>query len=238
MLGGRLLVAFRDGLFTLDLPSSVRERLCEPPYDAAVERFNDGKADAQGRFWVGSIFEPRSSASAALYRWDGAGQGLRRIAGGITVSNGLAFSPDGRRMLWSDTFSHRIFALDIDPASGAVLQQRVWAEFAPKPTSGALQGYGGRPDGAAMDVQGNCWVAMFEGQRLLCLSPTGAVLHELPLPVRCATMPCLGGPDLCTLFVTTAREKRPAEELALQPWAGQVLMARVPVPGLPVNFVR
>jgi sugar lactone lactonase YvrE len=89
-----------------------------------------------------------------------------------------------------------------------------------------------------MDVQGNCWVAMFEGQRLLQLGPDGSVLRQLDLPVRCATMPCFGGADLRTLYVTTARDKRPAEELALQPLAGCVLSARVDVPGLPVDFAR
>ena len=77
---------------------------------------------------------------------------------------------------------------------------------------------------------------MFEGQRLLRLSPAGEILHELRLPVRCATMPCFGGDDLRTLYVTTSRENRPAAELAAQPLAGCVLQMRVEVPGLPVNF--
>ncbi|TXH58338.1 MAG: SMP-30/gluconolactonase/LRE family protein, partial [Burkholderiaceae bacterium] len=80
------------------------------------------------------------------------------------------------------------------------------------------------------------WVAMFEGQRLLRLSPAGEVLREVKLPVRCATMPCFGGADLKTIYLTTAREKRPAAELAAQPWAGCVLAFEVDVPGLPVNF--
>ena len=82
----------------------------------------------------------------------------------------------------------------------------------------------GRPDGATVDSQGNYWCAMFEGQRLLKLSPAGTVLEELALPVRCPTMPCFGGDDLRTLYVTSAR--------------AHVIAARVEVPGLPVNFVR
>jgi sugar lactone lactonase YvrE len=79
---------------------------------------------------------------------------------------------------------------------------------------------------------------MFEGQRLLRLRPDGSVERELPLPVRCPTMPCFGGEDGRTLFVTTARENRPADELTAQPLAGCVLTLRVDVPGLPVNFAQ
>ena len=96
----------------------------------------------------------------------------------------------------------------------------------------------GRPDGAAMDSEGAYWVAMFEGQRLLRLSPDGEVLREVRLPVRCATMPCFGGPHLRTIYITTARENRPAAELLDQPLAGCVLALDVDVPGLPVHFAR
>ena len=99
-----------------------------------------------------------------------------------------------------------------------------------------LAGYGGRPDGAAVDAEGAYWVAMYEGQRLLRLAPDGALLQEVPLPVRCPTMPCFGGADLRTLYITTARHGRPAAELEAQPLAGRVLTMAVDVPGLPVNF--
>lgn len=234
--GGELLLAMRDGLFRFDPASGQRQLLAPPPYGTAHERFNDGKVDPQGRLWVGTIYEPRNPALASLYRW--AGGRLDRMAGDVTVSNGLAFSPDGRVMYWSDTTAHRICALDLDATEGTVSGQRVFAQFAPKQPGQDLATYGGRPDGAAVDVEGAYWVAMFEGQRLLRLACDGRVLQELPLPVRCPTMPCLGGPDLRTLYVTTARQNRPAAELAAQPWAGCVLQMRVDVPGLPVNFGR
>ncbi len=234
MLGGRLLLAMRDGLWVFDTVSGERERLAAPPYDPTVERFNDGKADPQGRFWVGSMYEPRTRAAAALYRWS---QGrLDRMAGDATVSNGLAWSPDGSTMLWSDTKTHLIHAFDFDGATGSLSRQRVIARFTPRAEGQSLETYGGRPDGAAVDAEGGAWYAMFEGQRLLRLAPDGQVLREVRLPVRCATMPCFGGADLKTLFITTARSNRPAEELAAQPLAGRVLTLRVDVPGLPVNF--
>lgn len=234
LLGGDLLLAMRDGLWRFSPATGQRQRLCAPPYDPAAERFNDGKADAQGRFWVGTIYEPRDPPLAALYRWS---QGeLTRMAGEVTVSNGLAFSPDGHTLYWSDTKAHRVHALNLDPSDGSLSGQRVFAQFPPKPAGQALDAYGGRPDGAAMDSEGAYWCAMFEGQRLLRLAPDGQVLREVRLPVRCATMPCFGDADLKTLYVTTSRENRPADELAAQPLAGRVLRLRVEVPGLPVNF--
>ena len=236
LLGGGLMLAMRDGLWRFDTTTGTRDRLAAPPYDARQERFNDGKADPQGRFWSGTIFEPRTSASAALYRW--AARKLERIAGDVTVSNGLAWSPDGRTLYWADTKAHTVRAFDFDPAEGTLARARVFVQFPVKAEGQDLSTYGGRPDGAAVDRDGAYWVAMFEGQRLLRLAPDGTVLQEVPLPVRCPTMPCFGGPDLRTLYVTTARENRPAAELEAQPLAGCVLSLQVDVPGLPVNFAR
>lgn len=234
--GGRLMLAQRDGIFVFDPERGERTRVAAPPYDTATVRFNDGRADPQGRFWVGTIFEPRTAPQAALFRL--AEGRLDRIAGDVTVGNGLAFSPDARTAYWADTAAHRIDAFDFDASTGALSRRRVFAQFATKVAGEDLSGYGGRPDGAAVDVEGALWVAMFEGQRLLRLAPDGHVLQALSLPVRCPTMPCFGGADLRTLYVTTARDKRPAEELAAQPLAGSVLVTRVAVPGLPVNFAR
>lgn len=243
LLGGGLLLAMRDGLFRFDPGTGQRALLAAPPYDPAEERFNDGRADPHGRLWVSTIFEPRTAPRAALYRFDGTPRGageprLSRMAGDATVGNGLAFSPDARTLYWSDTTSHRIFAFDFDLAAGTLSRQRVLVQFAAKVEGQPLAAYGGRPDGAAIDAEGALWVAMFEGQRLVRLSARGDLLQEFPLPVRCPTMPCFGEPDLKTLYVTTSREKRPADELAAQPLAGQVLSLRVAVPGLPVQFAR
>lgn len=236
VMGGGLLLALRDGLVHFDSSTGRQRPLCKPPYDPSCERFNDGKADPGGRFWVGTIYEPRQPAKAALYCYS-RGE-LDRQADGVTVSNGLAWSPDGRTMYWSDTTSHTVFALDIDPGNGELSNRRVFARFAQRGAGQPLDAYGGRPDGAAVDVEGGLWIAMFEGRRLLRLDPSGRVDREVHLPVRCPTMPCFGGPDLRTLYVTTARHNRNAFELAQQPWAGHVLSMRVEVPGLPVNFAR
>lgn len=234
--GGDLVLAMRDGIHRFHPPTGKRTRLTPPPYDPALERFNDGKADPQGRFWVGTIYEPREPAKASLYCFHD--HRLNRKADGITVSNGLAFSPNGRTMFWSDTKAHTIFAFDFDAQDGSLSRRRVFAQFPLKQPGQDLSTYGGRPDGAAMDAEGCYWVAMFEGGRVLRLSPAGELLAELHLPVRCPTMPCFGGADLRTLFITTARENRPPDEIAREPLAGCVLQLRVDVPGLPANFAR
>jgi len=231
---GQLLMAMRDGLWRFDPQTGVRKRLAEPPYDPAKERFNDGKCDPQGRFWVGTIYEPRDAAKATLHCWNGAK--LVKRADNATVGNGLAWSPNGRTLYWSDTKAHTIYAFDFEPTSGELSGRRVFASFPVKQDGQSLDSYGGRPDGAAVDAEGCYWVAMFEGQRLLRLSPVGELLREVRLPVRCATMPCFGGADLKTIYITTSREKRPAAELIAQPMAGCVLALDVDVPGLPVNF--
>ena len=237
LMEGGLLLALREGLLRFDPAGGDATPLpVKLPYDPRHERFNDGKADAQGRLWVGTIYEPRDSAAAALYRY-AAGK-FDRMADGVTTSNGLAWSPDARTLYWADTKAHTVFAFDFERAGGAISNQRVFVQFPVKAADQALAAYGGRPDGAAVDAEGGYWVAMFEGARLLRLGPDGVVTREVALPVRCPTMPCFGGPDLKTLYVTTSRDQRPADELAREPLAGCVLQLRVEVQGLPANMAR
>jgi sugar lactone lactonase YvrE len=112
-------------------------------------------------------------------------------------------------------------------------------QFEAKPagwSSASAQRYQGRPDGATVDGEGCYWVAMFEGGQLLRFSALGEQLSALPVPVQCPTMPCFGGDDLRTLFVTSARRGRPADELEQRPASGQVIAMRAEVSGLPVHF--
>lgn len=233
--GGGLAVAQRNGLWRLDTQTGAHTQLAAAPFDSALQRFNDGKPDAQGRLWVGTIDDARAP-HAGLYRYaDGC---FEAVADGIVTSNGLAWSLDQRKLYWSDTKAHEIYLLDFDAASGAIGERQLFAKFAPRAAGQDLDQYGGRPDGAALDVEGCYWVAMYEGQRLLRLSPQGQVLRELRLPVRCPTMPTFGGADLRTLYITSASEGRPADELAAQPWAGCMLQVRVEVAGLPANLLK
>ncbi len=250
--GGGLVLALRSGIYRAREWRGPLQRLASAPYDTAHIRFNDGKADPQGRFWAGSYCEDKSPR-AELYCLDArphsaraavAPPGLRRMAGDAargyaTGANGLAWSPDNRVLYWADTAAHVVRAWDWDGAANTLRGERVFHQFAGKAAGDGASGtppYQGRPDGAAVDVQGNYYVAMYEGACIKKLSPQGVLLASIPVPALCPTMPCFGGEDLQTLYVTTARHGRPAPELAGLPLSGCVLSMRVDVPGLPVNF--
>ena len=240
---GGLVIALRDGIYRADQWGGELRLLHRFAYDSSRIRFNDGKADVLGRFWAGTLCEVRTSTAAELFVLDcrdGRPPEAHRMAGHATVANGLAWSPDDGTVYWSDTQTQTIRAWDWEAESNSMSNQRVFQQFAPKPEGwvSGMPGYGGRPDGAAMDTLGNYYAAMFEGGQLLKFAPTGELLARIPTPVLCPTMPCFGGDDLRTLYITTAREKRPAAELASMPESGCVFSMRVDTPGLPVNFFR
>ncbi len=245
---GGLVLALREGVYRALHWGGTLEKIVPAPFDTTTTRFNDGKCDALGRLWAGTVYEPRNARLAELYCIDARGTVEQHTAprvaskqGDAVVANGLAWSPDNTRLYWADTTHHVIYVWDWEAVTSAMTNRRVFHQFASKPVAWTTHmaqagSYGGRPDGSAVDVQGNYYVAMFEGQRLLKFASTGELLAEIPTPTRCTTMPCFGGEDLKTLFITTASYNRSAEELVAQPLAGHVFSMRVEVPGLPVNF--
>ncbi len=240
---GGLVIALRDGIYRAPQWAGALRLMRRFDHDTGTTRFNDGKADPLGRFWAGTMYEPRTMAAAELFALDcrdGRPLQVQRMAGDATIANGLAWSPDGRTVYWSDTPGHVIRAWDWDAQANTLARERVFQQFPHKPDDwqSGMPGYGGRPDGASVDAQGNYYAAMFEGARLLKFSPSGVLLAEIPTPAQCPTMPCFGGEDLRTLFITTARHNRPQHELQRLPQSGCVFSTRVDTPGLPVNFFR
>lgn len=246
---GGLVVALRDGVYSALQWGGPLHLLAPASHDIASFRFNDGKADPMGRFWAGTVNERRDAATAQLYCLDtqhrpgSVAARLQPRAAGATVANGLAWSPDARTLYWADTSSHTVRAWQWDAASNHLSEERVFYQWPDKPAKWAADApvnppYAGRPDGAAVDAEGNYFIAMYEGAQVLKLSPQGDVLASLALPAQCPTMPCFGGPDLRTLYVTTARQKRPFAELDRFPQSGGVFALRLDVPGLPVNFCQ
>jgi sugar lactone lactonase YvrE len=194
---GGFIAGMRSGIWRLDDQGRQTRKLADNPHDPATSRFNDGRTDPGGRFLVGTIDEAKTGGVAALYRWDR--RGLATLSDGLMTSNGLAFSPDGRTLYHSDTPRFVIYRYDYDPATGAAENRR---EFARLDLDAPDRG---RPDGAATDADGCYWSSLWDGGRLHRYDPDGRLMAAYPLPVRRPTMPCFGGPDLKTLFVTTAR---------------------------------
>jgi sugar lactone lactonase YvrE len=223
---GGLVVAMRQGIAHFDTETGAVTALTQAPYDTQKMRFNDGRCDAKGRLWIGTMYEPRDQALGSLYCLDRGRLSERN--GRVTVSNGLAFSPDGQTMYHADTSAHRIDRYRYTTDDGTLFEKSTFKSFSSERDSPS---YGGRPDGAAVDTEGGYWVAMFEGARLLRFAPDGAVLQEVVLPVRCPTMMAFGGSDLRTLFITSASQNRSPAEMKAYPLSGCVLSLRVAVPG-------
>jgi sugar lactone lactonase YvrE len=220
---GGFVAALRDGIWLIDRAGGLGDRMAEAPYDPAHHRFNDGRADRAGRFWVGSMNERRDAASGALYCLDGYFT-LTQVLDGIMISNGLAWSPDGQTLYHADTPARTISAYAFDTATGGIRGKREFAHF---------DGETERPDGAAVDRDGCYWSAFYRGGRIVRLSPRGERLAEYALPAMCPTMCAFGGPDLCTLYVTTARQRREPDELSRLPQSGGLFAMQVDTPGLP-----
>ena len=238
---GGLVIALRDGIYRARDWGGALIKLVAGKHDTATTRFNDGKADPLGRFWVGTMFEPRTAASAQLFTFNGGD--LQAKVSNATIANGLAWSPDAKTIYWADTPTHAVRAWDWDAEANTMSHERIFKQWPSKRAdwkfgSPGFDSYGGRPDGAAVDAEGNYYVAMFEGARICKLAPSGVELASIAVPAQCPTMPCFGGDDLKTLYVTTARYQRSEAELQAYPQSGCVFSMRADVPGLPVNFYR
>jgi sugar lactone lactonase YvrE len=219
---GRLVVALRHRVVLFDPKSGAIAELTPAVAEPPTNRLNDGKVGPDGAFWVGSMDEnsPRQPLGA-LYRVTADGK-IEKRSEGYAVSNGLAWSPDGRIMYHSDSTSAIIEAWDFDPATGDMNKHRIIAR---------LTNEDGRPDGAAMDANGNYWSAGPSAGCINCFSPTGELLQKLPFPVPGPTMPCFAGD---VMYVTSLREGKSPQILAQYPVLGGLFSIRAPAEGAPV----
>lgn len=186
-------------------------------------RFNDAAVDPAGRVWVGSMDVAEIKPLGALYRLD-AGGTLTAVVSGVTISNGLGWSPDGSRMYYADSPTGRIDTFDYDVATGEAFRRRMFAD---------LSTVGGLPDGLTVDADGCVWVAMHGGGTLRRLTPYGQLDAVLPLPVSQPTSCAFGGPGMADLYVTTASRGLSDAERAAEPLAGRLLRLRPGPIGLP-----
>jgi sugar lactone lactonase YvrE len=218
--GGGLALALRDG-FALVPPGGRRARLVAPVEEGRSDtRMNDGGCDSWGRFWAGTMSLSGDTRAAALYRLD-TDLTLTRVLPGVSISNGLGWSPDDRLMYHVDTARRRVDIYEFDALDGAVGARRAAIPVAPEH---------GRPDGLAVDVEGGIWVALWGGGAVQRYSAEGDLDVHVELPVSLVTSCCFGDADLATLYITSA--SRGAEH---EPLAGSLFACRLGVQGLPAR---
>jgi sugar lactone lactonase YvrE len=208
---GGLLLALEDGFAFFDPATGEMRVLFDPEAGCESNRFNDGKCDSRGRFWVGSMDDEELRDTGSLYRLS---PGLRceRLFDGVGVSNGMAWSPDDKTMYYVDSHRPRVEAFDFEAETGAISGRRVAFEIPPSM---------GCPDGMTIDEEGMLWVALWMGWGIGRWDPrTGRLIERIDVPAARTSSCVFGGPDLDMLYITTASIGVGPAELAAQEHAG------------------
>ena len=221
---GGLVLSMRKNFAFYDPDSGDLEILADPEPDRSGNRFNDGKCDRQGRLWVGTMgAEDWLAPTGALYRFDPDGR-ITRMHDEIKCSNGMGWSPDDRVMYHTESFRYAIFAFDFDPDSGEIGERRPFVQLDP--------GGGGFPDGLTVDGEGFVWSAQPVYGRIVRYDPDGEIDRIVDLPVSRGTGVAFGGPNMGTLYITSATETLTETEIAEEPLAGSVFAITPGVRGI------
>jgi sugar lactone lactonase YvrE len=223
-VGGGLVLAVGHDLVAEDA-DGARRLLARVEADLGDNRFNDCRCDPRGRLWAGTMSKTRRRGAAALYRLTPEGALTRELAA-TTVSNGLGWSPDAEQMYFIDSPTQRVDVFDFDAAAGVMGDRRTLVEIDPA---------AGLPDGMAVDAEGGIWVALFGGGAVRRYTPDGRLDAHIELPVSNPTCPAFGGPDLDTLYITSAQHRLSPAERVRQPLAGALFALRPGVRGLPAT---
>jgi sugar lactone lactonase YvrE len=216
--GGGAVIGVERG-FALEEPDGTL-RILDPVWTDEQVRMNEGGCDPDGRFYCGSMAYDQRPGGAALYRLDPAGT-VRVVLEGVTVSNGLEWSPDGALAYYNDTATHRVDVFDYDATTG-LTGRRPFVELPDD----------GRPDGLTVDAEGGLWVALFGDGAVHRYTSAGSLDAVIELPTPKVTACTLGGPALDQLFITTSRQGLAPDD---DPIAGSLFQAQVDVPGRPVR---
>lgn len=220
---GSIVVADRLGIALLDPETGALRRVANPEAGQTGNRFNDGKVDRAGRFWVGSMDIEYARPSGSLYRLD-PDLSVHRMDTGFVCSNGIGWSPDNRTMYFVDAQIRTIFAYEFDLSSGGLGRRRIFARLADDD---------GFPDGLTVDEEGHVWVAIWNGWRINRYAPDGAVVDAIEMPVQQPSSCMFGGPDFRTLFITSACYNLDRAALRRGPLAGGLFAVEPGVAGLP-----
>jgi sugar lactone lactonase YvrE len=218
----RLIIALRHHLAFLDTQSGTLTPLVESKKSANI-RFNDGKCDRLGRFWVGTLCI--AGAKASLYRYDTDGT-LNEMETGLTISNGLGWSPDHKTFYLTDSTPKMIYAYDFDLSSGEIENRRIFVDLSEFPFG---------PDGLAVDSQGCIWSAMWDGWCIIRFDPNGQEILRIPMPVPRPTSCTFGGSDLTTLYITTASVGLSEAEIQDSIFSGDLFALKTQVTGFAAN---
>ena len=224
-----LAIASGAGIFRLELPTDTRELIIALEPESTTTRSNDGRVGPSGGFWIGTmgLKDPGKVPAGSLYQVRAGA--VTKILGDVHIPNATCFSPDGKTAYFTDGVTRTIRKVSIDRDTG--LPNGDWQDFA-RVEDGA------EPDGAIIDSEGYMWNAQWNGSRVVRYAPDGSIDRIVTLPVSRPTCPALGGSDLKTLYITSAREGLTAEQLDKEPLAGSVFAIRVDVPGQPENLAR
>ncbi len=222
-----LLVALRRGFARFDPRDGTLQHLHQPAGEPPGNRFNDGKCDAQGRFWAGSMDFACAAPTGALYRFDPDGACTHHDAG-FAVTNGPTWSADGGTMFFNDTVQGQVLAYDVDAARGTLGNRRPWLRFAPGD---------GVPDGMTTDAAGRLWIAHWGAGCVTCHDPASAAeLCRISLPASQITSCSFGGSDLRSLYITSAATGLDAAARAAEPLSGAVFCVEMDCAGLPAHL--
>jgi sugar lactone lactonase YvrE len=220
---GGLVIAQRFGFWTFDPASNRLTTYASPKGEPSNNRFNDGKCDPRGRFVAGTMDHNEQEASGSLYSLSTEGR-LKKLLKEIRISNGLAWSPDGKILYFIDTPSREVKAFDYDLDTGQIANPRVIIRF---------EKTFGWPDGMTSDTDGNLWIAMWGGARVSQWKPDGTLLAQFGVAATNVTSCVFGGPKMNELYVTTARVGMDAAALKKYPHAGGVFRMEANVTGMP-----
>ncbi|WP_454714212.1 D-xylonolactone lactonase [Caulobacter segnis] len=225
-VGGGFIAGLKSGLYKFHQLTGF-QRMLEVEDPALDNRPNDATVDAQGRLWFGTMHDGEATPSGSLYRMDATG--VARMDKDICITNGPCVSPDGKTFYHTDTLEKTIYAFDLSE-DGLLSNKRVFVKIA--------VGDEVYPDGSVVDSEGYVWTALWGGFGAIRFSPDGQAVARIELPAPNVTKPCFGGPDLKTLFFTTARKGLSDETLAQYPLAGGLFAVQVDVAGQPQYEVR
>ncbi len=225
---GGLVLAMRDGIYLADADGAEPRLMAPVEGDRPDLRMNDAACDPAGRLWAGTMAFDATPSAGALYRIDGDGS-VTSVLTGLTISNGLGWSPDAGLMYFVDSSSQRIDVLDYQLATGTAENRRPLAD---------ISDTRGVPDGLTVDAEGGIWVALWGGAQVRRHSPDGRVTDIVDLPVDQPTSCAFGGDAGDVLYITTARLGLTQEQLAASPLAGSVLACRPGYQGHPASAFR